>query len=253
MAGGQPVLGRSCRAGRGGGGRVLRRGVRVGIRGHRRRTPPPRQLPGQWSRRGGDRPAGAGPAGGLDGVPGQRTTIDATAAAITGNGGALLAAPFHGAGNSRVTMAVDPTGAVFGVWQAGRGGIGAEVVAEPGAMVWTDAHLPDPDRGRAFYTGVFGYEYQPVPGAPRDYTTFSLGADRLGGMGGMMGAPAGTRPWWLAYFAVADTAAAVAAARTAGGTLLSGPDDTPFGFGRMALLTDPDGATFAVVASAGTG
>ena len=68
----------------------------------------------------------------------------------------------------------------------------------------------------------------------------------------MMGAPAGTRPWWLAYFAVADTAAAVAAARIAGGTLLSGPDDTPFGFGRMALLADPEGATFAVVASAPT-
>ncbi len=178
--------------------------------------------------------------------------VDATAAAITGNGGALLAAPFDRPGQGRVTVAVDPTGALFGVWQAA-GGIGAEVYAEPGALVWTDAHLPDPDRGRAFYARVFGYEYQPVPGAPGDYTTFSRGGDRLGGMGGMLGAPAGTAPWWLAYFAVADTAAAVAAARTAGGTLLRGPDDTPFGFGRMALLTDPDGASFAVVGSAGTG
>ncbi len=178
--------------------------------------------------------------------------VDATAAEITGTGGVLLAAPFDRPGRGRLTVAVDPTGAVFGVWQAGRG-IVAEVYAEPGALVWTDAHLPDPDRGRAFYAGVFGYEYQPSPGAPGDYTTFSLGADRLGGIGGMMGAPTGTRPWWLAYFAVADTAAAVAAARAAGGTLLSGPDHTPFGVGRMALLTDPDGATFAVVASTPTG
>ena len=65
-----------------------------------------------------------------------------------------------------MTVAVDPTGAAFGVWQAARGGVGAEAVAEPGALVRTDAHLPDPDRGRAFYAGVFGYEYQPVPGAP---------------------------------------------------------------------------------------
>ncbi len=70
---------------------------------------------------------------------------------------------------------------------------------------------------------------QPVPARPGDYTTFSLGADRLGGMGGMKGAPARTRPWWLAHFAVTDTNAAVGVACTAGGTLLSGPDDTPFG------------------------
>ena len=178
--------------------------------------------------------------------------IDATAAAITDTGGALLAAPFTRPGRGRLAVAVDPTGALFGVWQAA-GSVGAVVYAEPGALVWTDAHLPDPDRGRAFYAGVFGYEYQPSPGAPGDYTTFSVGADRVGGIGGMMGAPAGTRPWWLPYFAVANAVAAVAAASAAGGSLLSGPDDTPFGVGRMALLTDPDGVTFAVVASAPTG
>lgn len=66
----------------------------------------------------------------------------------------------------------------------------------------------------------------------------------MGGIGGMMGAPSGSPSHWLAYFAVADADAAVAAASVGGGTVLSGPDDTPFG--RMAFLTDPDGAVFAI-------
>jgi len=43
---------------------------------------------------------------------------------------------------------------------------------------------------------------------------------------------------------VADVDAAVAAATGGGGGLLGDPMDTPFG--RMAFLTDPDGAVFAL-------
>ncbi len=168
---------------------------------------------------------------------------DATAAAITANGGTVLADPFDVPGNGRMTVAMDPAGAAFGVWQA-VGTIGAEIYNEPGGLTWEDARLTDPDAARAFYTAVFGYTYQDLSGAPGDYTTFHLGGDPLGGMGGMMGAPAGTPSHWVAYFAVADTDAAVAAATGSGGGLLGEPMDTPFG--RMAFLTDPDGAVFAL-------
>ena len=92
---------------------------------------------------------------------------------------------------------------------------------------------------------MFGYRYQgPGRRARGDYTTFDIGGDPLGGMGGMMGAPPGTPSHWVAYFSVADVDAAVTAAAGAGGTLLGEPMDTPFG--RMAFLADPDGATFAL-------
>jgi uncharacterized protein len=168
---------------------------------------------------------------------------DATAAAITANGGTVLVDPFDVPANGRMTFAMDPAGAAFGVWQAG-GTIGAEVYNEPGALTWKDARLTDPEAARAFYTAVFGYSYQTLDGAPGDYTTFHLGGDALGGMGGMMGAPAGTPSHWVAYFAVADVDAAVAAATAGGGALLGDPMDTSFG--RMAFLTDPDGAVFAL-------
>ena len=52
--------------------------------------------------------------------------------------------------------------------------IGAEIYNEPGGLTWTDARLTDPETARSFYTAVFGYHYQPMPGAPDHYMTFHL-------------------------------------------------------------------------------
>lgn len=60
-----------------------------------------------------------------------------------------------------------------------------------------------------------------------------------------MGAPDGAPAHWLAYFSVADADAAVAAAEQGGGVVVLPAEDTPFG--RMAVLRDPFGATFAVI------
>ena len=168
--------------------------------------------------------------------------VDSTAAAVAANGGSVLMPPMDVSQNGRMMVAVDASGAVFGVWQAGET-IGAEVVNEPGALTWTDARLADPGAARSFYGAVFGYSFGDMPGAPGDYKTFDLGAGPVGGMGGMMGAPPGTPSHWLAYFSVADLEAATAAATERGGAVL-GTMDTPFG--RMAFLTDPAGAPFAV-------
>lgn len=170
--------------------------------------------------------------------------IDGTAKSIGEAGGTVLVAPMDIPGAGRMCIALDSQGAVFGVWQAaGMNGIG--IYNEPGGLIWEDARLADPDAGRTFYAEVFGYGYQPVEGAPPDYTTFDIGGDPLGGMGGMMGAPEGTPSHWVAYFSVADPDAAVATATAEGATVLGGPLDTPYG--RMAFLTDPQGAMFAVI------
>lgn len=173
---------------------------------------------------------------------------DATAATIAAHGGTVLAEPFDVPGNGRMTVALDPAGAAFGVWQAG-GTIGAEIFNEPGGLCWTDARLTDPDTARTFYHAVFGYRFQPMPGAPDHYTTFHLGEPPLGGIGGMMDPSAAGPSHWLPYFSVADIDAAVTAATGRGGTLQQDPMDTPFG--RMAFLVDPEGAVFALVGALG--
>jgi predicted enzyme related to lactoylglutathione lyase len=174
---------------------------------------------------------------------------DATAKLVTDAGGTLLLPPGDVGPLGRMFVAADPTGAVFGVWQAGTH-IGAGVHSEPGGLIWEDLRSPDPDRARAFYAGVFGYDMHTLEGAGPEYTTFHRPGDEapMGGIGGMFGQDA--PPYWLVYFGVADTDLAVEQALGHGGSTPAAPADTSFG--RVGMITDPFGATFMVVQTDGT-
>jgi uncharacterized protein len=167
----------------------------------------------------------------------------ATARAAVEAGGRVVHGPEAIGPQGEVLFVADPSGAVTGAWRAGAL-IGAGVVNEPGALVWEDLRSADPDASRAFLRAVFGLEADTFDGAPGGYTTLRLADEQVpcGGVGPLFGAPG---PGWLVYFLVRDTDAAVAAATAAGGGVVGQPDDTPFG--RMAVLTDPHGARFAVM------
>jgi predicted enzyme related to lactoylglutathione lyase len=170
---------------------------------------------------------------------------DASARAVEDAGGRLLLDPGDVGTLGRMFLAADPSGAVFGVWQAGTH-IGAGVVNEPGGLCWEDLRSSDPEAARAFYSTVFGYTFESLEGAGPDYQLFfaRAGEAPLGGMGGMTRAPAGTPSHWVVYFGVADVHNAVTAAQDAGGSVLAPPFETPYG--QMAALGDPAGATFWV-------
>ncbi len=180
---------------------------------------------------------------------------DATASTVTEHGGAVLLEPGDVSGLGRMLLAADPTGAPFGVWQAGTH-IGCTIVDEPGALVWQDLQTSEPETARAFYRDVFGHRSDAVPGAPESYQTVSLpdATDRsapLAGIGPFMGDDAGQSPSWIVYFGVPDTTAALAAVSAGGGTVLTPPMDTPFGV--MATVADPFGAVFTVMGGAPLG
>ncbi|WP_028929893.1 VOC family protein [Pseudonocardia asaccharolytica] len=168
---------------------------------------------------------------------------DGTAKLVTEHGGTVVAGPMDIEGSGRMLIALDPTGAAFGVWQAADM-IGFGIYNETGSLVWEDARLADPAEGKRFYSAVFGYTYQPVEGAPDDYETFGVGGEIAGGMGGLMGSPEATPGHWLPYFSVSDADAAVAAAQRGGGTVAMAPENTPFG--RIGILIDPFGAVFGL-------
>jgi predicted enzyme related to lactoylglutathione lyase len=118
--------------------------------------------------------------------PGQHTAwtvylasddADATAAAITAHGGQLLVPPMDVGPPGRMAIAQDPTGAVFGLWQAGDM-VGAGLVNEPGALTWEDLRSTDPAAAQEFYRGVFGYTLTPLEMAGPDYGMFSLPGER---------------------------------------------------------------------------
>ena len=177
--------------------------------------------------------------------------VEKTAAAVTEHGGTVILPPGQVGRMGSLLVALDPTGAAFGVWQAGEH-IGAGIANEPGGLVWEDLRSSDLDRARSFYAGVFGWETRALPDAGPDYYTFALAGTEitLGGMGGMMGHD-DVPPHWLVYFAVPDIAAALAAVERRGGSVLMRDFDTPYG--RMAAVTDPGGASFWVIENDGSG
>ncbi|MFV0307700.1 MAG: VOC family protein [Desertimonas sp.] len=115
-----------------------------------------------------------------------------------------------------------------------------------GSPCWVDLMTPDVDRGKAFYTAVFGWE--PVdsvdPTGTVVYTNFMLGGQTVAGMGAT--AP-GMAPMaiWNTYIATADAAATAAAVTAAGGSVMM-PPMAVFDAGTMAVFTDPTGAAFSV-------
>jgi predicted enzyme related to lactoylglutathione lyase len=118
---------------------------------------------------------------------------------------------------------------------------GFQIANEPGSVTWNDVRLSDFDAGKAFYAAVFGYTYEPVPGAPDGYSTVHVDGQPVAGI---VATPEGVPSHWLTYFSVADVDAAMATAARRGATVLMPAEDTDFG--RIGILTDPVGATLAL-------
>jgi predicted enzyme related to lactoylglutathione lyase len=145
----------------------------------------------------------------------------------------------------RMAVAVDPAGAVFGVWQA-RAFPGAQIVNEPRAMIWNEQVSRDFEGSKAFYAAVFGYEYGDMSGDGFSYVTFKVDGRDVGGIGDLhAGVPAGTPAGWRVYFGAADTDASVARVQANGGSVIREPVDHPYG--RMSTVADNQGAVFSLL------
>jgi predicted enzyme related to lactoylglutathione lyase len=164
----------------------------------------------------------------------------ATAARIKEAGGTVLVEPMEVGPMGTMVIALDPQGNPFGLWQSGLN-TGVRVHNEPGALAWNEAAVDDPAAAREFYTAVFGFRFDEMPGA-EGYTTFATGDRPLGGLGGHQpGYPKG----WTTCFSVADTDEAVRKAESGGGKVIMAAMDTEFG--RFAVVEDPWAAPFSVM------
>ena len=130
--------------------------------------------------------AAASPSAQPDARTGWKTYItsdlaDATAAKITEAGGSVLAEPFDVLDAGRMAVAGDPTGGVFGVWQAGVHK-GAQLVNEPGTWNWSELATRDVATARAFYSAVFGWESEELTDVPGGYHVQTIDGHRVAGI-----------------------------------------------------------------------
>ena len=136
---------------------------------------------------------------------------------------------------------------MIGIWQPGQHP-GAGIVNEPGTLCWNELITTDLDASKRFYGAVFGWGAQDQgPAGPGGYTEWKLGDRSVGGMMAKTpDMPAEIPPFWGVYFAVTDADAAAARVAELDGSVMMGPMDIEPG--RFAVVADPSGAVFSVIA-----
>lgn len=182
------------------------------------------------------------------------TDTDATVAKAGELGGTTIMPPMDVMDAGRMAVLTDPTGAAFCVWQP-REHKGAQIANEPGTWGWSELDTRDTDAAAAFYEKLFGWKptVNTAEMGGMSYTEFKLNDTTTAGMMNMPPmVPAEVPPYWLNYFVVDDADGTIGAVTSRGGSVLAPAMDLPIG--RIAVLTDPQGAAFAIIqlgASAG--
>lgn len=118
----------------------------------------------------------------------------------------------------------------------------------PGTFSWTDLATTDQEAAKAFYAGLFGWEYEDAPvGDGLYYSTAMIGGQRVGAIALQpeQQRAAGAPPAWNSYITVTDADAALARARELGATVHAEAFDV-MEAGRMGVVQDPQGAYFLV-------
>lgn len=170
---------------------------------------------------------------------------DATAAAVSAAGGQVFMPPMDVFTFGRMAVFADAGGAPFAVWQPGEH-IGAGLTVEPGTLCWNELNTREPDKAKAFYAAVFGWGAGEQQGSPA-YTEWTNNGRTVAGMITMDESwPPGVPSHWMTYFAVADADQSVARVTELGGQVRVPPTDIPPG--RFAVVADPAGAVFSVIA-----
>ncbi|MDR3080229.1 MAG: VOC family protein [Streptomyces sp.] len=130
-------------------------------------------------------------------------------------------------------LAANPEGAVFGLWQAGTH-VGFGKRHEPGSFTWAELYARDTAAVNAFYARLF-HDALFGPGVVPDFGRAPL-QDVF---------PAEMPPHFLVHFGVRDGTAALAAVARLGGRVQVPPFETSYG--RVAVVTDDQGASFALL------
>ena len=118
-----------------------------------------------------------------------------------------------------------------------------------GKIIFAELVTPDLDAAKRFYGGLFGWTFRDTQFGSTRYSEAYLDGTPVAGMiERHITSGEHRQPAWLTFMAVRDVDAAEKMARQHGAKVLFAPRDVP-DLGREAVLADPQGAIFAVLAS----
>jgi uncharacterized protein len=177
------------------------------------------------------------------------TSADETAGHVAGLGGTVLAPPFDVADHGRMAVIQDPTGATFSIWQP-KQHTGIQVNGVDGTLCWADINSPNREKAIAFYSSLFGWQFEAGKDKdPNGYLHIKNGEEFIGGATPPQSLPPGAPAHWLAYFLTSNCDASTEKAKSLGASVWVPPTDIE-GAGRFSVLSDPQGAAFALFQSA---
>ena len=149
----------------------------------------------------------------------------------------------------RFAILGDPMGSGFGILEPLDGQTGTAFnQKKAGHGNWHELNSPDPRAAMKFYRDQFGW----TPSTSMDmgdlgsYDLFSRDGTDIGGMQRLRPETGQGSGFWLPYFGVDGTEAAMERITAAGGTVKHGPSEVPGG-AWIAVAADPQGASFGLV------
>jgi predicted enzyme related to lactoylglutathione lyase len=177
--------------------------------------------------------------------------VDASAAAIAGEGGQILMPPVS-IDVGRFAMVTDPQGVPFYIMSPtpppGMEGLKSDAYDRHVAqhVSWNELYTSDLEAAKAFYARHFDFEFNSsMPmGALGDYCFIDSGGQGIGAV--MQKPPHAPVAGWTYYIRVASIDAAKAVVEARGGTVTNGPMEVPGGDWIINGI-DPQGAAFALV------
>jgi predicted enzyme related to lactoylglutathione lyase len=116
----------------------------------------------------------------------------------------------------------------------------AATVSSAGRFVWQDLMTPDAAACRKFYGDLLGWQFRETTRNGKPYLIARLGGKLVAGIVEVKD-PRVKDAGWLSYLSVDDIDGAVSRVTAAGGSVLVAPLHIE-GIGRIAAVTDPEGA-----------
>lgn len=116
-----------------------------------------------------------------------------------------------------------------------------------GGHIWYELMTSNADAALEFYGSVVGWQPRPHSGGIPGYTMLSTGEAEIGGVMQLEPQMGLAGSVWVGYVHVADVDATARAMEQAGGAICVPCTDIPGGYGRFAMLRDPQGALLYIM------
>ena len=177
--------------------------------------------------------------------------VDEASARAASLGGTVIVPSLDVMESGRMSVIMDPAGAIFAIWQA-KQHVGVGVRGEPHSVGWADLQVHDQAKAAAFYSALFGWKMvdgrQMNPAKPGQYFHIVNGGTMdkmIGGIPPAEQVDPNAHPAWLIYVEAEDCAAATKKAVSLGGAAYV--DSMAIGEeGIISVIADPQGAVFAL-------